>query len=154
MTGAADPPAITDSRAILELLDSPVCAVMGTTSPDGQPQASVIWFERRGTAIVLFAVESSIKVRNLRHDPRALLVIVDPERQLAAGTPAFLRLTGIAKIREPEPDLPDRLARRYGIDGGYPWELDPFVTIDIEVGRISGLGPRGTGRLSGWADPA
>jgi hypothetical protein len=127
---------------------------MTTVSPGGYPQASLIWFERRVADIALFAFESSVKVRNLRLDPRVVMIVIDPVRELAAGTPAYVRLAGTGEIVAPEPDMPDRLARKYGIADGYPWELEPFVTIHIRVNRVSGMGPDPTGGLSGWADPA
>jgi hypothetical protein len=142
---------LTDSAPLCELLDSPVLAHVSTVSPGRDPQASVVWFERRGEQIVFFAETDSLKVRNLQHDASIVLVVVDAQRELAAGTPAYVRLTGTAHVAEGEAGFPDELAVAYGNEGGYPWPLGPFFNITVTVTRISGLGPFGSRRMGGWA---
>ena len=131
---------LTDSAPLCELLDSPVLAYVSTVGPQGRPQASVVWFERRGEQIVFFAETNSLKVRNLEHDPSIVLVVVDAQRELAAGTPAYVRLTGTAHITEGEARFPDKLAVAYGNEGGYPWPLRPFFNVTVTVTRISRAG--------------
>jgi hypothetical protein len=133
-----------------ELLDQPLTAALSTVSPRGLPQSSLVWFERRGLKLVLFAEDDTVKVRNLRLRPDVVLLVVDPVRELGSGVPAYVRLTGKASLRAGEPDLPDRLAVRYGNPGGYPWPLGPYSTIDVSVTRVGGLGPFPTRKLGGW----
>jgi PPOX class probable F420-dependent enzyme len=136
-----------------ELLDAPVTAVVSTSSSTGGPQSSVTWFERRDDEIAFFAEPETAKVRNLRRDPRIVLVVVDPERAHAPGVPAYVRLTGTARIEPGEPDFADRLARAYGNPDGYPWPIVPYVNVHITVTRISGLGPFATRDVGGWQPP-
>jgi PPOX class probable F420-dependent enzyme len=126
-----------------ELLDRPLVAVISTVSPAGRPQSSVIWFERRDDAIVLFSGADTPKVRNLRANPAIEVLVVDPDRELGAGTPYYLRLSGTAEIRPREDDIEHRLARRYGHPDGYPKKYGPvgdIVTIHVTVRRVSGVG--------------
>jgi PPOX class probable F420-dependent enzyme len=133
-----------------ELLDQPLTAALSTVSPSGLPQSSLVWFERRGEKLVIFAEDDTAKVRNLRHRPDVVLLVVDPVRELGSGVPAYVRLTGKTSLRPGEPDLPDRLAVRYGNPDGYPWPLGQFSTIDVSVTRVGGLGPFPTRKLDGW----
>jgi PPOX class probable F420-dependent enzyme len=128
--------------ALDDLLDRPVVAIAGTVNRDGSPQSSVIWLERRGRRLVFFADPDSLKVRNLRRDPRIVVVLVDPTREAAPGVPAYARLTGRATVRNGEPAFPDRLARAYGNPDGYPFAHDEaFVDVEIEVDRLGGTEP-------------
>lgn len=138
------------SPPLSDLLDQPLTATLSTVSPNGWPQSSLVWFERRGDRIVLFAEDDTLKVRNLRLRPEVVLIVVDPERTLGPGVPAYVRLLGRAAIRPGEPDLPDRLAVRYGHSAGYPWPLGPYSTVEVSITRVGGLGPFRTRKLGGW----
>jgi PPOX class probable F420-dependent enzyme len=132
------------SPAVCELLDRPLVAHISTVSPSGRPQASIVWFERRGEEIAIFSRTRDPKVRNLQRDPRIDVLVVDPDRELGAGTRCYLRLTGTADIRPAENGIHHRLARRYGHPDGYPKTFgDPgeLVNIHVTVERVSGLGP-------------
>lgn len=132
--------------AVRELLDRRVVAHISTVSPAGRPQTSIVWFERRGDEILIFSRARDPKIRNLRRDPRIDVVVIDPDRELGAGTPCYVRLTGSAEIRPAEEGIHHRLARRYGHSDGYPSEYgDPGELVDIyvTVERVSGLGPFG-----------
>lgn len=132
--------------AARELLDGPTVAHISTVTPAGRPQASIVWVERRGDELVLFSRESNAKVRNLRNNPRIDVVLVDPDRQLLPGIPCYLRLTGTAEVRDAEEGIPDRIARIYGHEKGYPGnpgKLEELVNIHITVERYSGMGPFG-----------
>jgi PPOX class probable F420-dependent enzyme len=133
---------VTLPSTVRELLDRPLAAHISTVSPAGRPQASIVWFERRGDEIVLFSRASDPKVRNLLRNPHIDVLVVDPDRQLGAGTPGYARLTGTAAVRPAEPGIHHRLARRYGHPGGYPGEygeLGEIVTVHVSVQRVSGV---------------
>jgi PPOX class probable F420-dependent enzyme len=137
--------------AVRDLLDQPLVAHISSVSPSERPQASIVWFERRGDEIVIFSRASDPKVRNLRRNPRIDLLVIDPDRKLAEGTPCYVRLTGTAEVRPAEDDIQHRLARRYGNRDGYPQDFgDPgeIVNIHVSVERVSGLGP--FGRAASW----
>jgi PPOX class probable F420-dependent enzyme len=61
------------------LLDKPAFAKLVTLMPDGQPQATVMWYRRDGDAIKMIAPASALKTRNLDRDPRSTVLIDDPD---------------------------------------------------------------------------
>ena len=142
---------VTIPDEALALLDRPVTTVICTVNPNGSPQASVVWYERRGQQIVMFALDDSIKVRNLRRDPRVELIMIDHERERDPGVPVYIRLIGTAEILPGEPDIADRLAVRYGNPDGYPHQLSsPYVNIHITPTVFGGMGPYRGGGMSEW----
>ena len=138
---------------VIELLDAPVLAHMSTSSPEGHPQASLVWFERVGSELVLFIEQDSLKARYLSHNPHSVLVVVDPERELAAGVPPYVRLSGTVRLTDPEPGIEDRLARRYGSPTGYVFPRKPILNAHLTVERVSGIGPYPGGECGGWVPP-
>ena len=130
-----------------ELLDRPLVAHISTVNPSGRPQGSVVWFERREQDLVIFSEADTPKVRNLRRNPSIDVVVLDPDRNLGAGIPVYVRLSGTAVVRPPEPGIEHRMAKRYGHPDGYPYEVGELVNIHVTARRLSGLGPI----RSGWA---
>jgi general stress protein 26 len=117
------------------------------TVPDGTgfPQPRPVWFEVTEHGVVqLFSETASPKIRRLRRDPRASLVVAN-----AIDEPAnWIAISGSTTVEEDGvPELADRLARRY-------WDLDDpekaaeleelmqleFVRIVIRPERISRYG--------------
>ncbi len=62
-----------------ELLDLPSFATLVTLMPDGAPQGTAMWYRRDGETLTMVAPERAAKVRNLDRDPRATVVIIDPD---------------------------------------------------------------------------
>jgi PPOX class probable F420-dependent enzyme len=54
-------------------------ATFATVRPDGRPHAVPTWYIRDGDDYVFTSWHTTVKVRNLRADPRAALVVQDPE---------------------------------------------------------------------------
>lgn len=57
------------------ILDGREFAVLSTIEPDGQPQSSVVWFERDGDELLMSTVVGRRKHRNLVRDPRATVLV-------------------------------------------------------------------------------
>ncbi len=147
----ADAHRLSDAPLLCDLLDRPIPVHVSTVSPLGHPQASLVWTERRGDELAMFFEESSIKARNIEQNPRVSVIVVDDETRIGPGVPVYAQLSGLARVVSSEPDLPDRMARAYGSPEGYSYGSGPFVTVLIDIRRISGLGPLGRGTLGGWA---
>jgi PPOX class probable F420-dependent enzyme len=79
-------------------------AVIATTSAGGAPQLTPVWYLWDGTALSASVPGWTVKVANLRRDPR-IAICVDDE---VAG--CYATLTGSAEIVEGPPD--DRSAVR------------------------------------------
>ncbi len=62
----------------LDLLQTPVHGVLTTLLADGTPQSSVVWVDSDGANILLNTTLERQKGRNLRRDPRATLLVIDP----------------------------------------------------------------------------
>ena len=89
-------------------LDRPLHAVIGTIQPDGSVAQAVVWYLRDGDEVWISTAPDSVKVRNLRRDPRVSLLA------LSEDGGAWLSLEGSATITE-DVETPDRLdlMRRY-----------------------------------------
>jgi PPOX class probable F420-dependent enzyme len=65
----------------LDLLAKAIPAVLVTLMPDGQPQASVVWFDFAEGVLRINSERGRLKIRNLERDSRATVLIVDPANQ-------------------------------------------------------------------------
>lgn len=92
-----------------DLLVRPICGVLTTVGPDGQPQSSLVWVCFDGQTLTINTTEERQKTRNLRTDPRLSLLVVDPE-----DTSRFIQIRGEAE-REPTDATAhlDALTRKY-----------------------------------------
>lgn len=126
------------------LLGSDAVAHVWTTNPDGSPQVSVVWVIVDGDELLFGCDRSSQKARNLRRDPRVVLSIEDEVRN-ANGYQRHLVIRGRARIGDgPDPVLMDRLAAKYAGLDRHPLALrdsPTSVVINVEIERISGVGP-------------
>jgi PPOX class probable F420-dependent enzyme len=62
---------------VRELLEARLVGVLATIDPDGAIHAIPLWYAPDGEGIVFATGSGSRKVRNLRRDPRATLVLHD-----------------------------------------------------------------------------
>ena len=62
---------------VVDLLSRPNFAHLSTLMPDGSPNSTPVWIGVRGDQIVIGSGEGSLKVKNLRRDPRLSLSVVD-----------------------------------------------------------------------------
>src|SRR5262245_29119679 len=69
--------AILADPLVRELLDARLIAVLTTLEPDGSVHAVPLWYALDGDAIVFASGGRSRKIRNLRRDPRATVVLHD-----------------------------------------------------------------------------
>lgn len=126
------------------LLGSDAVAHVWTTNPDGTPQVSVVWVIAQGDEIAFGTDTSSQKAKNLRRDNRIVLSIEDTERN-ERGFQRHLVVRGRARIKPgPDPELMDRLARKYLGLHRHPLALrdsPTMVVVRVKIERISGVGP-------------
>ncbi len=118
-------------------LDGPLTADLATLNPDGSPQLSVIWYERRGDEVVVNTTVQRVKAHNMDRDPRVSLLVGDPGR--------YVRLDGDARVVATGADaLADirALAVRYnGEDAAARqardvWSKQQRVTYVITIRRV------------------
>jgi PPOX class probable F420-dependent enzyme len=77
----------------LDLLTRPVCGVLTTMLPSGQPQSSLVWVDHDGECARVNTTLQRQKGRNLISDPRLSLLVVDPD-----DTARFIQIRGDAEL--------------------------------------------------------
>lgn len=93
----------------LDLLVRPICGVLTTMLPSGQPQSSLVWVDHDGECATFNTTLERQKGRNLLRDPRLSLLIVDPD-----NTGRFIQIRGTAElIRDGAIEHLDALTRKY-----------------------------------------
>lgn len=93
----------------LDLLSRPICGVLTTMLPDGQPQSSLVWLDYDGECARVNTSLERHKGRNMQANPKVSLLVVDPD-----NTSRFLQVRGDAELMtEGAVEHLDSLTRRY-----------------------------------------
>ena len=101
-----------------QILDNPEFAVVSTIEPDGQPQSSVVWFERDGDDLLMSTVKGRRKHANLVRDPRATVLVYPKDNPYS-----YVELRGtVTMTDEGGRELIDRLCHAY--TGGERYTYD------------------------------
>ncbi len=113
----------------LDLLTRPICGVLTTLEPDGQPQSSLVWVDHDGECATVNTTLERRKTRNLRADPRLSLLVVDPD-----DTGRFIQIRGDAElILDGALDHLDALARRYTLHPAFYGYVRPIEQAALET---------------------
>jgi len=62
---------------VRSLLSRPNFAHLSTIMPDGSPNNSPVWITEQEDRILISSEQGSLKVRNLRRDPRVAISVID-----------------------------------------------------------------------------
>jgi PPOX class probable F420-dependent enzyme len=125
----------------LDLLTRPICGVLTTMGADGQPQSSLVWADHDGACARVNTTLERQKGRNMRANPKASLLIVDPD-----DTARFVQIRGDAElVTDGAIDHLDALTRAYTDDPAfygyvYPVEQrssETRVIVRIHARRIT-----------------
>lgn len=124
---------------LLALLRTTSTCYIATLMRDGSPQLTQVWVDTDGEHVVVNSVDTHLKVRNLRRDPRVALTISDPSRPRR-----FYQVRGraIGITEEGGAEHIDKLSQKYN-GGPYPWyggRDQVRVVITIEADRVSSTG--------------
>jgi PPOX class probable F420-dependent enzyme len=93
----------------LDLLTRPICGVLSTMGPDGQPQSSLVWVDFDGTCARVNTTLQRQKGRNLLANPKLSLLVVDPE-----NTGRYMQVRGDAElVTDGALEHLDALTRKY-----------------------------------------
>ena len=91
-------------------LARPRIGVLSTLAEDGAPVAIPIWFEWDGQRVLMFTEATSPKIRRLRNDPRATLLVAaevgEQEEWVAIDGQVTIHSDGVMELAE-------RLVKRY-----------------------------------------
>jgi PPOX class probable F420-dependent enzyme len=110
--------------------DDPHFATLGTIEPDGRPQLSQVWIGRDGDDLLVSTVVGRRKHRNLERDPRATVLVTDPEHPYH-----YVEVRGTADMTEEGGrDLIDAFARKYrGWDRYHPDDGTANVRVVVRI---------------------
>lgn len=126
------------------MLGTDAVAHVWTNNVDGTPQVSVVWVIAQDDEILFGTDTHSQKAKNLRRDSRIILSIEDVERN-ERGYQRHLVIRGEATLEHgPDPELMDRLARKYTSLRRHPLAMrdsPSAVIVRVTVDRLSGVGP-------------
>lgn len=122
-----------------DLLERPLIAHFATTRPDGSVQVNPMWFGWDGRQIRLTHTKVRQKFKNVEHEPRVALSIVDP-----SDPQRYLELRGTVESVEADPGAAfyQTLRERYSSTGSPIRDADVRVVMTIRPTAI--LGRRGT----------
>lgn len=118
-------PAMT-SEEMRQFLSLPLVGVLTTIKPDGSPHAAPIWYEYADGKFYLWTGASSVKVRNIRSNPKAALCIATHEEPYR-----YVVAEGTCVVSRSE--VPSRC---YSITKRYYGEArgSEYVRADLEAG--------------------
>ena len=122
MTAIAPPEPLVVPASHLDLLTRPICGVLTTMGPDGQPESSLVWVDvdGEGFARVNTTLERR-KGRNLATNAKVSLLIVDPD-----NTGRFMQIRGDAElVTAGALEHLDALTRAYTSHPGYYGHIYP-----------------------------
>ena len=121
-----------------QILDGPEFAVLSTLEPDGQPQSSVVWFERDGDDLLMSTVKGRRKHANLVRDPRATVLVYPKDNPYS-----YVELRGaVTMTEEGGRELIDRLCRAYTGADRYTGDGpdDVRVVVRLTPSKVVALG--------------
>ena len=118
--------------------ESPYVATATTLRPDGSPHSTVVWVDVVDGTVGFNTARGRAKERYLSQDPRASLLVVDPNDPYK-----WVAVSGRAELTEEGADRQiDKLAKKYLGEDTYPWR-DPSqtrVSVRITPERVDSAG--------------
>ncbi|MGC5222398.1 PPOX class F420-dependent oxidoreductase [Micromonospora sp. DT81.3] len=124
---------------LLDLLRAPSTCYIATLMRDGSPQLTQVWVDTDGEHVIVNSVDTHLKVRNIRRDPRVALTISDP-----AKPRRFFQVRGraLSVTAEGGAEHIDTLSEKYSGKpyGWYGGRDQVRVIITIGADRISSVG--------------
>lgn len=130
---------IPDSH--VDILEKKSFAHVATLDPDGSPHVTPVWVDHRGCdAVLINTTRDRRKKRNLRHDARVSVSVLDPDDPYR-----YVRIDGEAVeiTRDGAVDHINELARQYMDVAEYPHldeDDDPRVIVRIAADDVSTMG--------------
>ena len=115
-------------------------AVIATTTPDGSPHQTALWYALRGDTLIMNTGVATQKVRHLRRDPRASVCVaaLDPARHVTLDGSVTFDETQVLE------DLITLASRYAGPTAGPGIAASiariPHVTLILRIDRVRTFG--------------
>jgi PPOX class probable F420-dependent enzyme len=122
----------------LEFLENPFVGVVTTLREDGSPHSTVVWVDVEDGVPVFNTALGRKKPQNLEQDPRASLLVIDPQDAYK-----WVSVDGKAEVTTDgaDPQI-DKLAKKYLGKDEYPWrkEGEQRLKVRIQPEHVSASG--------------
>ena len=118
--------------------ENPFVGVVTTLRDDGSPHSTVVWVDVEDGKPSFNTALGRAKPKHLQHDPRASLLVVDPNDAYK-----WVAVNGPIKLTEDGADAQiDKLAKKYIGKDEYPWRkpTETRVKVLIEPERVDASG--------------
>jgi PPOX class probable F420-dependent enzyme len=118
--------------------ESPYVGVATTLREDGSPHSTIVWVDVEGDKVSFNTALGRAKPKHLKHDPRASLLMVDPNNAFK-----WVAVSGPAELTEEGADAQiDKLAKKYLGEDEYPWRSpeETRVKVLIEPEKVDANG--------------
>jgi PPOX class probable F420-dependent enzyme len=119
-------------------LEQPFVGTVTTLRDDGSPHSTIVWVDNDTDDILFNTAVGRAKERHLRMDPRASMLVVDPE-----DTHRWLAVSGNAELTTEGADAQiDKLAKKYLGKDEYPWRKpeEERITVRIHSDKVDAAG--------------
>jgi PPOX class probable F420-dependent enzyme len=120
------------------LQDNAYVGTLTTLRKDGSPHSTVVWVDVDDGKVSFNTARGRAKPRHLERDPRASLVVVDPN-----DTYKWVAISGRTQMTEEGADEQiDKLAKKYLGKDRYPWRKpdEQRLKVLIEPEKIDTYG--------------
>jgi PPOX class probable F420-dependent enzyme len=112
-----------------EFLEQPFVGEVTTLRPDGSPHTTVVWVDVDTDEVIFNTAVGRAKERYLRQDPRASLIVVDPQDPYK-----WVSVAGRAELSTDGADAEiDKLAKKYLGKDEYPWRNPEEQRINVRI---------------------
>ena len=121
-----------------EFLQQPYSGAVTTLRSDGSPHTTVVWVDVDDETVMFNTAVGRAKERHLRSDPRASLIVVDPQDAYR-----WVSVSGRAELTTDGADEQiDKLAKKYLDESSYPWRKpeEQRVTVRIHPEHLDSYG--------------
>ena len=118
--------------------ENPFVGIATTLRDDGSPHSTVVWVDEDGGDIVFNTALERAKARHLERDPRASLLVVDPDDAYK-----WVAVNGHAELTDDGADAQiDKLAKKYVGADTYPWRRpdERRVSVWITAEKVDSAG--------------
>jgi PPOX class probable F420-dependent enzyme len=118
--------------------ENPFVGIATTLRDDGSPHSTVVWVDMEDGKPSFNTALGRAKPSHLQHDPRASLLVVDPNDAYK-----WVAVSGHAQLTEDGADAQiDKLAKKYIGKDKYPWRkpAETRVKVLIEPEKVDASG--------------
>ena len=120
------------------IAENPYVGTATTLRQDGSPHNTIVWVDAEDGTITFNTAVGRAKERHLRQDPRASLIVIDPENAYR-----WVSVSGRAELTTDGADGQiDKLAKKYLGKDEYPWrkETEQRITVRIHPEHVDSYG--------------